>query len=282
MRLFLLTAVAMLAFAANSLLTRAGVAAGLIGPMEFALWRVVAGTGVLGLLVVLRGGRLWPARVAGGAGLVVYLVGFSLAYAGLSAGIGALILFGVVQITMFGGAVLAREPVPVARWIGAGVAFAGLVVLLAPGGASVSLYHAGLMAAAGAGWGYYSLAARPKDAGGQGDPLGVTAANFVLAVPVVAMVWAVLPGGVGAAPMGIGLAVVSGAVTSGLGYALWYRLVPQLGAARAGVAQLTVPVLAALGGIALGEDVTLRFAIAAGLVLGGVGLASGYRGLTRR
>ncbi len=277
MKLFLLTALTMLAFAANSLLTRAGVAAGLIGPMEFALWRVVAGAVTLGLLVVLRGGRLWPARVAGGAGLVVYLVGFSLAYAGLAAGIGALILFGVVQITMFSGAVLAREPVPLARWIGAGVAFAGLVVLLVPGGVGVSLYHAGLMAAAGAGWGYYSLAAR-----GQGDPLGVTAANFVLAVPVVAIVWAVLPGGASAAPMGIALAVVSGAVTSGLGYALWYRLVPMLGAARAGVAQLTVPVIAALGGIALGEAVSLRFVIAAGLVLGGVLLASGYRGFTRR
>ena len=277
MRLFLLTCVAMLAFAANSLLTRAAVAAGLIDPMEFALWRVAAGAVMLGLLVLMRGGRLWPGRVAGGAGLIVYLVGFSLAYAGLAAGIGALILFGVVQITMFSGAVLAREPVPLARWIGAGVAFAGLVVLLAPGGASVSLYHAALMAAAGAGWGYYSLAAR-----GQGDPLGVTAANFVLAVPVVAIAWAVLPGGVAATPIGIGLAVVSGAVTSGLGYALWYRLVPQLGAARAGVAQLTVPVIAALGGIALGEAVSVRFMIAAGLVLGGVLLASGYRGLTRR
>lgn len=124
------------------------------------------------------------------------------------------------------------------------------------------------MTAAGFGWGMYSLAGRRA-----GDPLAATAANFVLAVPVAAMIWAIWGGG-DWQPRGVVLAVLSGAVTSGLGYALWYRILPQLGASRAAVAQLTVPVLAATAGLALGEPIGLRFAISGLLVLGGVALAS--------
>lgn len=276
MRLFLLTALAMLAFAANSVLNRLAVGAGHIDPVSFAVLRLAAGAGMLGLLVIGRrlraGGALWPGwagRGAGVGGLLVYLFGFSSAYLTLPAGAGALILFGMVQITMFAGAILSREPVPAARWAGAGLALAGLAVLAAPGrdlgGASAVL----AMALAGVGWGVYSLAGRRA-----GDPLAATAANFVLALPLGLVVWAALPGGFSDA-RGLALAVLSGAVTSGLGYALWYALVPGLGAARAAVAQLTVPVLAALAGVGLlGEAVSLRFAMAAGLVLGGVALAS--------
>lgn len=278
MRLFLLTALAMTAFAANSVLNRMAVGAHLMDPVGFAIIRLVSGAGMLGVLLALRsfrGGALWPGwkgRGAGVAGLLVYLFGFSLAYLSLGAGVGALILFGAVQVTMFAGAVLAREAVPGRHWLGAGLAFAGLLVLMAPGAGAVPSVQAGaVMALAGVGWGIYSLAGR-----GATDALGATAWNFVLAVPVALAGMLVLPAAFDVlAPLGIALAVLSGAVTSGLGYALWYALVPGLGASRAGVAQLTVPLIAAGGGaVLIGEGVGWRFALAAALVLGGVAIAS--------
>lgn len=277
MRLFLFTLLTMLAFAANSVLNRAGVGRGLIGPVDFAVVRLLAGAGMLGLLLALRrAGRGmaawagWPGRAVGALSLLLYLFGFSLAYGALDAGTGALILFGMVQITMFAGAVISREVVPARRWIGAGLAFAGLLLLLAPGSApSGHPLQAAMMAAAGVGWGLYSLSAR-----GARDPLAATGWNFVLAVPMALALWPFLPQDGAAEPGGIVLAVVSGAVTSGLGYALWYRVLPLLGAAGGAVAQLTVPLFAVAGGMAfLGEALTLRIAIAAAIVLGGVGWA---------
>jgi drug/metabolite transporter (DMT)-like permease len=281
MRLILLTALAMAAFAGNSLLNRMAVGGGGIGAAEFAGVRLVAGAAALLVLILwrarTRGVPVWPGargRAVGSAALLTYLFGFSLAYGGLDAGAGALILFGMVQVTMFAGALIAGEAVPARRWAGAGLALAGLAGLLAPGmGGGISPAHAGFMAVAGAGWGVYSLSAR-----GQTDALAATAWNFALAVPAgLALVW--LLGGTGAATAaGLWLAVVSGVVTSGLGYALWYAILPGLGAARAGVAQLTVPVIAALGGaVVLGEPVSLRLALAALVVLGGVALALSAR-----
>ena len=280
MRLFLLTALTMAAFAANSVLNRWAVGPGHIGAMEFACLRLTAGAVVLVALVVWRrGGLAWPGlpgRVPGVLGLSAYLIGFSLAYRGLDAGTGALVLFGAVQVTMFAGALISREAVPGRRWAGAGLALIGLALIAVPGtGGIVPL---GLMALAGLGWGIYSLAGRAAT-----DPLAATAWNFLLALPLV------LPLGLTLGldrpdATGIALAVGSGAVTSGLGYALWYAVLPQLGAARAAVAQLTVPVIAALGGaVLLAEAPGLRFWLASALVLGGVALASlPYRGLTRR
>ena len=269
MRLFLLTALVMLAFAANSVLNRMAVGAGEIGALEFALIRLLAGAVVLLALVAIRGRGWRGATVAGVAGLAVYLFGFSLAYGHLDAGTGALVLFGVVQVTMFGGALLSGEAVPARRWAGAGLALAGLAVLVAPAGGGWAGFLA--MAAAGFGWGVYSLAGR-----GARDALAATAGNFALAlIPAagVALVAGVEFGTVTA--RGVALAVLSGAVTSGLGYALWYAVLPALGAGRAGVAQLTVPLIAAAGGaVLIGEGVGLRFALAAVLVLGGVLLAS--------
>lgn len=269
MRLFLLTALVMLAFAANSVLNRMAVAGGDIGAVEFAVIRLAAGAGVLLSLVRWRGRGLRGATVAGVAGLVIYLFGFSLAYGRLDAGTGALVLFGVVQVTMFAGALLSGEGVPTRRWVGAGLALGGLAVLVAPAGGGWAGFAA--MAAAGVGWGLYSLAGR-----GAQDALGATAGNFALAsVPgvVIALLIGVDLGA--ASPRGVGLAVLSGAVTSGLGYALWYAVLPALGAGRAAVAQLTVPLIAAAGGAALiGEAVGWRFVLAAALVLGGVAWAS--------
>lgn len=282
MRLFGLTALTMVAFAANSVLNRMAVGPGWIAPLDFALVRVLAGAAMLLILLVARRGALWAGwrgRGAGVIGLVVYLVGFSLAYQVLGAGIGALILFGAVQVTMFTGAILSREVMPLRRWLGAGMAFAGLVALMAPGGGEVAVWGAVAMALAGVGWGIYSLVGR-----GATDALAATAWNFVLAAPVLAgVVLAMERSEDVTQPLGIGLAVLSGAVTSGLGYALWYSVVPALGAGRAAVAQLTVPMLAALGGAALiGEGIGWRFMLASALILGGVALASLQSGLTRR
>lgn len=278
----------MSAFAANSVLNRMAVGAGEIDPITFAIVRLWSGAGILAILLGLRrlrGGKLWSGwqgRLVGVFGLLVYLFGFSVAYLSLDAGVGALILFGSVQVTMFAGALVVRETVPPRRWLGAGLAFSGLVYLMAPGSAAVPSLSAGAaMTLAGVGWGIYSLAGRRA-----GDALGATAWNFLLAVPVSLLVLQLVP----ASPdlqtissAGLGLAVVSGAITSGLGYALWYALVPQLGAARAAVAQLTVPVLAALGGaLIIGEAVDLRFVLSTLLVLGGVALASTTAGPVKR
>ena len=267
MRLFGLTLLAMLAFAANSVLNRMAVGAGRIDPVVFAAVRLTAGAGMLGVLLAWRG-RVWPGwrgRATGVGGLLVYLFGFSAAYLALDAGTGALILFGVVQITMFAGAMLDGEHLPTRRLGGATLALVGLVVVLAPKGGALAPQLA--MAAAGLGWGVYSLAGRR-----QSDALAGTAWNFLLALPfgLIALVfWAG-----GWSGEGVALAVISGAVTSGLGYALWYRVVPELGAGRAGVAQLSVPLIAAAGGFGLiGEMPGPQFWLAAILVLGGVGLA---------
>ncbi|GAB4261334.1 MAG: DMT family transporter [Pararhodobacter sp.] len=265
MRIAALTALVMLAFAANSLLNRAAVGSGAITPMAFALVRVIAGALMLALLARARPGRcnLIPALW-----LSLYLVGFSLAYLALDAGVGALILFAGVQATMLAGAMIRGETVPPHRLVGGGAAMAGLAALLWPGtGAVPALAPALWMAAAALGWGLYSLAGR-----GAAAPLRATAANFALAVPMVAL--AALPFGLEGTVRGIALAVLAGGVTSGLGYALWYAVMPGLGAARAAVVQLTVPVIAVAGGaLVLGETPSLGAALAGGAVLAGVALA---------
>lgn len=275
MRLFLMTSLTMIAFAANSVLNRMALAGGHIDAVSFGLIRLLSGAVALALLcLVLRGGiKLGgPGRIVGVASLLLYLYGFSTAYKGLDAGIGALILFGVVQITMFAGGLIKTEPVPPRRWIGAALAFAGLVWLLWPGtGPQVSLLHGMLMAIAGVGWGLYSLAGRLSR-----DALQGTAANFILATPLGLMLGLALPSAVPmiATPPGIGLAVICGAVTSGMGYALWYSVLPHLASSVAAVAQLTVPVIAMAGGMMfLGEALTTDFVFASVLVLGGVAIS---------
>ena len=162
---------------------------------------------------------------------------------------------------------------PARRWIGAAMAFGGLAWLLWPGaGPQISVVHGLLMAAAGVGWGVYSLNGRRS-----GDALMATAANFIWAAPLGLLVgWLVPKGaeGIVIGPQGVLLAVLSGAVTSGLGYALWYNLLPRLAASVAAVAQLTVPVIAMAGGMLfLGEALTSEFVLATALVLGGVAVS---------
>ncbi len=268
MRLALLVALTMVAFAANSLLNRAALLDPGTGPAAFAALRVFSGAACLAALALwttglptLSGRR----RMIGTASLSAYMLGFSFAYTGLAAGTGALILFGGVQITMFAGAlVLGERPAP-ARWLGSAAALTGLAWLLLPGatGAPAAL-PALSMAIAAMGWGVYSLNGR-----GVARPLAETAANFLLAAPVALAAWLIVLDGLTA--KGAGLAVVSGAVTSGLGYALWYAVLPRLDASVAALTQLTVPVIALLAGAALlGEVPAMRLVVAATVVLGGV------------
>lgn len=280
MRIALLTALVMVAFAANSVLNRGALALGEIHPLEFAWIRAGSGAVALAVLVVLRDRRLslaGPHRAAGVLSLTLYMLAFSVSYVSLDAGVGALILFGGVQVTMFAGAVLAGEKVPGLRWLGAGLAFGGLVWLLWPAGAvQLSVLHGALMLAAALGWGVYSLVGREL-----GEPLRATAANFLLAAPicfVVLVLVPVSPDAVAPNARGVVLALVSGVVTSAMGYAMWYSVLPRLAASVAAVAQLTVPVIALAGGILfLGEAVTAKFALASVLVLGGVALSVGVK-----
>ena len=270
MRLFLLITVVMIAFAANSLLNRAALASGAIGPSSFAAVRLISGALCLALLLRARSGGFSLPRFQpyGMLSLSLYVLGFSFAYVTLPAGLGALILFGGVQITMFAGSVMLRETIPLRRWIGAGIAFGGLCWLLWPG--TESTVHPGgaiLMAAAAAGWGIYSLIGRSAV-----DALSDTAGNFIYAVPFGLLAALALPDTVSA--YGAALAILSGAVSSGLGYALWYSVLPKITAGVAAVAQLSVPVIALLGGaLLLGEAISATALGAAALVLGGIALS---------
>mgnify|MGYP003646372999 CR=1 FL=1 len=266
----------MLAFAANSILTRLAISGGHIDPSGFALVRVLSGAVMLWLLVALRGGRL-PLlrrnRIGGALSLALYLLGFTLAYRTLDAGLGALILFGVVQIAMFAHGAL-RATVPTARQlVGAGVAFAGLVVALWPDGEQgADPLGAALMMLAGLGWAAYTLLGR-----GATDPLASTSANFILCAPFVLLLPVVT--GASFAPLGILIGVVCGAVTSGLGYALWYSVLPRMAGATAAVVQLSVPIIALIAGtLLLGEGIAPATLVATVLVVGGIGLALTARG----
>ena len=271
MRLLFLTFVTMIAFAANSVLNRAALETGGIDALSFAVLRVFAGVVVLMVLVALRRetglikGAFDPFAAVG---LLAYMLGFSFAYNSLDTGLGALILFGGVQITMFLGAVLAGRKPMALQWIGAAVAFSGLVVLLFPSGAAPNVLGLGCMIVAAIGWGIYSLQGAKAR-----YPLVATCANFSAALPVVLLVW-VFVGTSGVELRGVILALMSGGIASALGYALWYAVLPQLQTATAAVAQLTVPLIAAVGGfVVLSEPVTVIFAVSSALVLGGIGIS---------
>ena len=271
MRLILLTVLTMLAFAANSILTRMAIEGGHIDPSSFAAIRIVAGAVALTMILILRGGRLplfERARIVGALSLGGYMIGFSLAYATLDAGLGALILFGVVQVTIFVYGAL-RGAVPSPRQLsGAGVAFIGLIIALWPSeGSSSSVAGTALMVVAGLGWAAYTLVGR-----GATNPLAATAANFVLATPLLLVI--LIGQSLNANVLGIGLAILCGAVTSGLGYSLWYSVLPKMTSTTAAIVQLSVPIIAiGAGAVFLGEAVGIVIIIAATLVVGGIALA---------
>lgn len=265
----------MLAFAANSLLCREALGHRLIDAASFSTVRVMAGAATLGLILLLRR-RTLDRGTAGwrsAAMLFTYMAFFSFAYLSLSAGTGALILFGAVQLTMFGIALRRGERFPAGARIGFAIAVIGLVYLVSPGVTAPDPLGALLMAVAGIAWGLYSLSGR-----GAKDALSATATNFAFAVPLVIAVSVIFAGGFHASPHGFVLAAASGAIASGCGYTIWYAALPHLTATRAAIVQLSVPVIAALGGVLLlGEQPTWRLALASAATLGGVAMVLAQR-----
>lgn len=266
-----LVSTALVGFAANSLLCRAALGAASIDAASFTAIRIAAGAMMLVVIARIRS----PARRSGGswrsaAALFAYAACFSLAYLRLVTATGALILFATVQATMIAIGVAGGERPRALVWIGLAISLGGLVVLVAPGLTSPDPLGAMLMAIAGASWGIYSLRGRHAD-----DPLAVTADNFARAVPMAGLFLLVLPITGGHVELhGVALAIGSGAIASGVGYSLWYAALPSLTAVSAAIVQLAVPVVAAVAGaIVLDEVISLRLVVASGAILGGILLA---------
>lgn len=280
-RTLLLVAAALLGFAGNSLLCRLALAAGEIDATSFTAVRLASGALVLALLAFARTRAIprmteFPGDWRSAAALFGYALPFSLAYLKLSTGTGALVLFGVVQATMIGGGLGKGERPTLAVWLGWLLALGGLVVLTAPGVSAPDPLAAASMAIAGAAWAIYSL----RGKGSTAPPLSTTAGNFIRCVPLslAALAIAALAQPLQATARGVVLAATSGALASGIGYSLWYAALPRMTATRAAIVQLLVPIVAALGGVALlDEQLSTRLLIATTAIVGGVALA-----ITRR
>lgn len=270
MNTLLLTAIAMLAFAANSLLCRMALGAGIIDAASFTSIRIVSGAVTLGLLILPR----WRSRChmppdwRSVASLFSYMIFFSFAYLSLSAGTGALILFGTVQLTMFVVALRSGEHFSALSWMGLVLAIGGLVYLVSPGVTAPDPLGAALMAVAGIAWGWYSLLGRSA-----ADPMASTAWNFIYSVPLAVIASPLFLKNLHITINGALLAMASGAIASGLGYFVWYAALRGLTAMRAATVQLSVPIIAAFGGVMLlDESVTLRLLLASVATLGGVAI----------
>lgn len=269
LRIPLLTTLAMLAFAGNSLLCRLALRDTGIDAASFTAIRLGSGALILAAILMLRGkrptaGGSWPMA----AMLFAYAVCFSFAYRDLTAATGALLLFGAVQLTMMGYGLWTGERIGGLRLVGLLLALGGLVWLLLPGLAAPPWLEAVLMLAAGASWGVYSLLGK-----GAGDPTAATGGNFLRTLPFAAALMLATATAGTVDHTGAFYAVLSGAVTSGLGYVLWYAVLPMLRATSAATVQLCVPAIAALGGaMLLAEPVTARLLVASVAVLGGIAL----------
>lgn len=269
-RAIALTVLALLCFAGNSLLCRLALRDAQIDVYSFTSLRIVSGAGVLWILATLRPATLpgrgtWISAIA----LFSYAAGFSFAYTRLTTATGALLLFSAVQTTMISHGISKGERL--GRWqvLGLGIALAGLVVLLMPGLETPSPVGACSMLGAGAAWGLYSLRGR-----GAGDPTKVTAGNFVRASPMAIAMSIVMAGQFEIGGVGFLCALASGALTSGVGYAVWYTALPMLNATTAATVQLSVPVIASLGGILfLKEPISILFVGASIAILGGIALS---------
>jgi drug/metabolite transporter (DMT)-like permease len=266
-RTFALTSAALVGFAANSLLTRAALGTGSLDPATFTLVRLVAGAVTLAVLVRLRNRPVtdygsWVSAIA----LGVYIVPFTLAYGRISASVGALVLFGAVQVTMIGAGLIRGERPARVDWLGVLLALGGLLVLTIPGVTAPDPTGMALMATAGVCWGVYSLVGREAP-----DPLAATAGNFVRATVAGVLFAAVSGPSRHITSQGLLLAAASGSLASGVAYTLWYAALPALAAWRAAVVQLIVPVLTAIAAaLLLSEAITSRLVLATALVLLGV------------
>lgn len=265
----LLTVLAMLAFAGNSVLCRLALDTTGIDPASFTSLRLISGAATLWLLVTLRGGSVtsqgsWPSAIA----LFAYAAGFSWAYIHLDAGMGALLLFAAVQVTMIGTGIVHGERLTLPQQAGMALATLGLIALLLPGTSAPPLPAALSMLAAGISWGVYSLRGR-----GATNPTAVTAGNFLRTAPLAIILSLVMLQKQSLDTEGVLYALASGAITSGLGYAIWYAALPLLRASVAATVQLSVPVITTLGGaLLLAEPLTLRLSLTSAMILGGIAL----------
>lgn len=269
MKVFALTTFALTAFAFNSILCRMALGTDEIDAASFTVVRLVSGAITLAFLLLAFGTTRNPLRSGHWVSaffLFAYAICFSFAYLGLTTATGALILFGCVQMTMIGVSLFKGERPGVLEWLGLIVAFGGLVYLVFPGLSSPPLVSSLLMAAAGIAWGFYTLRGK-----GSEDPLADTTGNFIRTVPMVIAASLPFLSQVHLSARGVVLAVLSGAVASGIGYTVWYTALKYHTSTRAAVLQLAVPVIAAAGGvILLSEAASVRLWIAAGLILGGI------------
>ncbi|MEQ1900324.1 MAG: DMT family transporter [Devosia sp.] len=270
-RIVSLTALAMIAFAANSVLARLALLGEGSNPIAYTGIRLAAGAAMLALIAFLRNPRRfeiagsWP----GAAALFGYAIAFSIAYIMLGAGTGALILFASVQIGVIGWAIIKGDRPTLLEWIGLVVALGGLAYLVSPGLIAPPPLGALLMFAAGLCWAGYTLLGR-----GSHSPLADTTGNFIRCLPIALPLIGIGAFWRGAELPMIGYAVASGALASGLGYAIWYAVLPSLTRTRAAIVQLTVPAIAAAGGVLLiAEPISNRLIIASTAILGGVGFA---------
>ncbi|MEJ2136106.1 MAG: DMT family transporter [Desulfofustis sp.] len=269
LKVFLLTSCALAAFAANSVLCRFALGTGAIDAAGFTFIRLLSGVVALFLVLLIRtssspmnGKGSWPA----GLMLFLYAVTFSYAYLELETGSGALILFGSVQITIIGVSIVRGNNLLPVEWVGLALAFAGLVYLFLPGVSAPSIQGLLLMSTAGAAWGMYTLLGRGSD-----NPLADTAYNFLRSMPLILVIVIFAFGNFQFTANGTILAIVSGALTSGLGYTIWYIALKDITATQAAVSQLAVPVIAALGGVIfMSEVISLRLTVAAFMILGGI------------
>jgi drug/metabolite transporter (DMT)-like permease len=267
-----LTALALIAFAANSIFCRLALADPAMDPASYTAVRVISGA--ITLWIVARFFRGTAAFESGGGwisatALFLYALAFSFAYLSLSAGTGALILFAAVQLTMIGTGLWAGERPRPLEWLGLSLALAGFVYLIFPGLSAPAPLGSALMSLAGVAWGIYSLRGRSA-----ADPVAATAGNFLRAAPLAllaAFLW--LPA-LEISPKGFLWAALSGSISSAIGYVIWYAALRGLTASRAATVQLSVPVIAALAGVLfLSEEITIRLVLAAITILGGVALA---------
>jgi drug/metabolite transporter (DMT)-like permease len=273
-RIFILTLLAMIAFASNSLLCRAALKQTSIDAASFTFVRIFSGAVALWLIINVRRtiGAICDPRVGGNwisaLALFLYAAAFSFAYVDVAAGTGALLLFGAVQATMILWGLHKGEHVRAIQIVGLIVAVIGLVVLLFPGLSAPPLFGSMLMLGAGVAWGIYSLRGKSEK-----NPANATTGNFVRAVPFAAALSFIFFARAHLDLAGVSYAMISGSIASGLGYVIWYSALPDLKAVSAATVQLSVPVLTATGGILLlGEPITLRYVLASVAVLGGIAL----------
>lgn len=273
MRIFLLTTITMIAFGANSIFGRVALEGDAIDPSSYSFIRLLSGAIMLAILVGVSSGvskkNLSHGNLVSALCLFAYAAAFSFSYVNIETGVGALILFACVQAVMIGWALFKGDRPSLFEWLGIVIAFGAFIWLVSPGLEAPDPIAATLMAISGIAWGTYSLRGKSSS-----DPLKATAGNFLLSVPMGLVLLFITISSSQITLYGVILAIASGAITSGMGYALWYKVLPQLTSTRASIVQLTVPVVAGIGGlIFLSEPLTFRFVLASALILGGVAIS---------